>query len=338
MTSTNGDKRPTAFDALYDEDDGWSADESWEVMDAGNVDKLLASSAKKATAVKYGRIWDKWAVFAAVHYIEAMPPEVRGLEIFIADTAELSGLAGVATTAAAAVAHFCALEGYVSPFGCPRFGKLLRGIRNAHGKAARPKKPFTPDHIVTFMLLARRGLLREWRSALPLVLCFQQLLRGAECFDLNGSNMTRMPNFFRVEVETSKNHPEGFSFWIPVDEKRPNCVGVLFADFITVMEISLGDPKSFFACKISKSGGVIKSVSSLTMRGCCKDLIVAAGLDPTEYATHSSKRRGTLEAMKTGLSDAQIQELGRWSSSTMVARYARGDKETRDALAGAIRI
>jgi hypothetical protein len=42
--------------------------------------------------------------------------------------------------------------------------------------------------------------------------------------------------------------------------------------------------------------------------------------------------------MKAGLSDAQIQELGRWSISMMVARYARGDEETRDALAGAIRI
>jgi hypothetical protein len=109
------------------------------------------------------------------------------------------------------------------------------------------------------------------------------------------------------------------------------------------MGISLGDPKSFFACRISKSGGVIKAVSlekvaMSTMRGCCKDLIVAAGLDPTEYATHSSKRGGTLEAMKAGLSDAQIQELGRWSISMMVARYARGDEETRDALAGAIRI
>jgi hypothetical protein len=53
------------------------------------------------------------------------------------------------------------------------------------------------------------------------------------------------------------------------------------------MGISLGDPKSFFACRISKSGGVIKAVSSekvamSTIWGCCKDLIVAAGLDPTE--------------------------------------------------------
>jgi hypothetical protein len=35
---------------------------------------------------------------------------------------------------------------------------------------------------VTFMNLARKGTLREWRAALPLSLCFQQLLRGVECF------------------------------------------------------------------------------------------------------------------------------------------------------------
>jgi hypothetical protein len=61
------------------------------------------------------------------------------------DTAEFSGSAGVAATAAAVVLHFCALEGFESPFNLPRFGK----IRNSYGKAARPKRPFTPEHTVT---------------------------------------------------------------------------------------------------------------------------------------------------------------------------------------------
>jgi hypothetical protein len=336
-------EEPTAFLALLEDNKGWSADESWEAMDGSNVDKMLASSVKPSTAAKYGRIWDKWVLFATSHNVNIMPPEVRALEIFIADTAELSGSAGVATTAAAAVAHFCALEGFASLFGCPRFGKILRGIRSSFGKAATPRKPFLPEHIVSFMLLARRGTLREWRSALPLVLCYQQLLRGAECFDLNGSHVERLPAFFRVEIATSKNHPEGFSFRIPVNDARPNCVGVFLADFITVMGIQLGHKDSFLACKIAKFGGVLRTrptekLATSSMRGCCKDLIIAAGLDPSAYATHSSKRGGTLEAMKAGLSDAQIQELGRWSSSTMVARYARGDEEMRESLTDSIRI
>jgi hypothetical protein len=74
------------------------------------------------------------------------------------------------------------------------------------------------------------------------------------------------------------------------------------------------------------------------MRNACKLLIVAAGLNPVYFATHSSKRGGTLEAMKQGLRDIQIQELGCWSSSSMVARYVRGSEVARDSLAEATRI
>jgi hypothetical protein len=49
-------------------------------------------------------------------------------------------------------------------------------------------------------------------------------------------------------------------------------------------------------------------------------------------------RGGTLKAMKQGLSDTQIQELGRWSSSSMVSRYARGSEEVRSGLTDVVRI
>jgi hypothetical protein len=175
---------------------------------------MLSSSVKPATARKYNRIWDKWLAFAASHGVDIMPPDVRALEIFVADSDEFLGSSGVALTAVAAVAHFSALQGFGSPCEFPRFGKLLRGICLRHGKAAKPKNPFTPSHIVLFMNLAWSGTLREWRAALPLALCFQQLLWGAECFDLNGSNVALHADFFRVKVETSKNHPLGFLFWV----------------------------------------------------------------------------------------------------------------------------
>lgn len=95
-------------------DGEWSADESWDSMDGSNVDKMLDCSIKPATASKYARIWDKWVTLATFQEVEVMPPEVRALEIFIVDTAELSGSACMATTAAAAVAHFCAREGIMS--------------------------------------------------------------------------------------------------------------------------------------------------------------------------------------------------------------------------------
>jgi hypothetical protein len=162
--------------------------------------------------------------FSSYHGVDVMPPEIRALEIFLADAAEFSGSAGVASTAAAAVAHFCALEGFESPFLAPRFGKILRGIRLSYSKPVKLKRPFTPAHIVSFMRLARTGALREWRAALPLALCFQQLLCGAECFNLDGSNFIRYDGFYEVTVDVWKNHPEGFSFRVPIDLGVPTAL------------------------------------------------------------------------------------------------------------------
>jgi hypothetical protein len=148
--------------------------------------------------LKYARLWDKWVAFALYHEVETMPPEMRALEIFIVDMADLAGSAGVANSTSAAVAHFCAFEDFPTPFTTPRFTKIFRAIRLTHSKQVRPKKPFMREHVIEFMKTARVGLLLDWRAALPLVLCYQQLLRGAECFDLNGSNVVRHPGFFLV--------------------------------------------------------------------------------------------------------------------------------------------
>jgi hypothetical protein len=128
-----------------------------------------------------------------------------------------------------------------------------------------------------------------------------------------------------------------------VEDGRLNCVGGFMSDFIEVMGITLGDSKSYFACKLTQAGSTLKAaalekVVSSTMRNSCKLLIVAASLNVSSFATHSSKRGGNLEAMKQGLTDVQIQELGHWSSASMVARYIRGSEEARDNLANVVRI
>jgi hypothetical protein len=61
-----------------------------------------------------------------------------------------------------------------------------------------------------------------------------------------------------------------------------------------------------------------------------------SGPDRVRDALEQARRR--LAGHEDGFSDAQIQELGRWSSSTMVAKYARGDEEVRAALTNSIRI
>jgi hypothetical protein len=193
------------------------------------------------------------------------------------------------------------------------------------------------------LLLDYQSTILDWRAALPMALYFQQLLRGAECFGLTGANVTRHFHYFMVEVAEAKNNPEGFSFKVPIDPLRTHCMGQFMADYVVKMGVILGDPASFFACKVAKVRGIKRATASVkasnsTMRAGCKRLIKAVGLDSTRYASHSCKRGAALTAMEAGLSHVQIQDLGRWASSSMVLKYAGGDSTARQTAAEAVRI
>jgi hypothetical protein len=142
-------------------DFGTVTDDDDATLDGTNVKLMLEKSVKSSAREKYSRLWDQWVAFSNFHELSTMLPEMRGLEIFIVDSADLSGSAGVANSTAAAVAHFCALEGYHSPFTSPRFSKILRAIRLSHGKVAKPRMPFNEGHITMFMDTARAGTILD---------------------------------------------------------------------------------------------------------------------------------------------------------------------------------
>jgi hypothetical protein len=126
-------------------------------------------------------------------------------------------------------------------------------------------------------------------------------------------------------------------------EDKQQAGGLGLADFIVKMGIVLGDGDSYFACKISAVKGLLTAVPKVkvvnsSMRAACKRLIEGVGLNLSDYASHSCKWGAALAAMEAGLSQPQIQELGRWSSASMVGRYAGGDLESRMALAEVVRI
>jgi hypothetical protein len=114
-TKTSTPIRPSSEVEGDYEDFGTVTDDNDATLDGTNVELMLERSVKPSTMEKYSRLWDKCVAFSIFHELSTMPPEMIGLEIFLVDSAELSGSAGVANSTAAAVAQFCALEGYHSP-------------------------------------------------------------------------------------------------------------------------------------------------------------------------------------------------------------------------------
>jgi hypothetical protein len=150
-----------------------SEDEDAASLDQSNVDLMLQCSVKASTLAKYSRLWDKWATFASFHEVEVLPPDMRALEIFVSDTGELSGSAGVVNSLAAAVAHFWA--GIFLYSRCPGFQRFFAEARILSGRQPSPSGLFEGAHHDVHGL-GKGGSLLGWRAALPLALCYQELL------------------------------------------------------------------------------------------------------------------------------------------------------------------
>jgi hypothetical protein len=71
-----------------------SDDGDASVLDGTAVEEMLKKSVKTSTLDKYSRLWDKWACFASAHEVDLMSPDMRALEIFIVDTADLADCRG----------------------------------------------------------------------------------------------------------------------------------------------------------------------------------------------------------------------------------------------------
>jgi hypothetical protein len=91
-TKTSTPIRPSSGEGDY-EDFSTVTDNDDATLDGTNVELMLEKSVKPFTREKYSRLWDKWVAFSIFHGLSTMPPEMRGLKIFLVDSADLSGSA-----------------------------------------------------------------------------------------------------------------------------------------------------------------------------------------------------------------------------------------------------
>ena len=146
---------------------------------------------------------------------------------------------------------------------------------------------------------------------------------------MRGSDVHRSESRILFRVGRAKNQPEGYSF---VVENRPQALVDVFGlvcQYLDTAGIQAGSEDHFFMCQAKKPH---EQVALSTMHADAKRLVVAVGLDPKKFGTHSAKRGGATQAARAGLSSSQIQFLGRWKSAEMPQKYTAYDSADRDNL------
>jgi hypothetical protein len=115
----------------------------------------------------------------------------------------------------------------------------------------------------------------------------------------------------------------------------PYSPGAFILEFLKLIGLEPG-ATGFLSCKIGRSKGIQyarpkEQVSSGTARIGVKALIMAVGLDPSKYTTHSARRGAAVAAASAGATPAELAEIGRWKSADMPLAYIRGSGKVRNA-------
>lgn len=117
----------------------------------------------------------------------------------------------------------------------------------------------------------------------------------------------------RLRIRRSKTDVLGQGAWVPLHAvPGPACPVTAVAEFLTYR-------RGVGHFLVHEDGS---SLSRYQFQAVLKRCLAAVGVCPGEYGTHSFRIGAATEAARAGLSEIEVQRIGRWRSSCF-AGYVR---------------
>jgi hypothetical protein len=294
------------------------------------ADKYIATCVAPGTLKGYKKEWVKWLMFARKHGYRLAPPRPANLEDYMTSEVALRGSIAVIDLVLASFNWHCAEVGYNSPFLNKRIVLIVKGVKRLLCKPTVPRLPFLRLHIRRFIRFSR-GSFRHWIAAVVLATCFADFLCFSEVLNVCLEDLTLSESDLRFRVRKAKNHRLGFDVCLPVSD--PKGVGAFVLNFLRC-GIKWKPGKTGFLCCQLKGAKFRPQIpiSYSALHSSCKNLIVAVGLDPSKYSTHSAKRGSATAAVVADCTDAEVTALGRWKSAETGRQYVQGSEKFRKSL------
>lgn len=205
---------------------------------------------------------------------------------------------------------------------------MIRGIKRFMGeKNRKPKLPVTIPLLSQIISLYASPLSiidLNYISAITLAVC--ALLRSGEFTAKSSDTFDPAAHLTRgcVRFEPSIDNPSYICLFIPTSKTDPFRQGVTL--YVAAAPDSLTCPvtclKSLFTRNPlpPNSPLFVSTNNSPLLRNeliaRLRHDVASLGLDSTKFAGHSFRRGGASSAFAAGLSDFEIQQLGRWRSDT----------------------
>jgi hypothetical protein len=280
-------------------------------------DALMRDSLAPATRKSYEHACSLFSAFAKNHGLPAAPPIPSEVLSLWLTKVQPSVAAGSLRVYASAIGTWHELEGLPSPSADPVIRRLLKGAaRRAPLPDPDKRLPFTPatlQAVKPFLSSAQDDVV--WLAAASCALF--ALLRLGELFPEN-----KPFSWAQLSVETTAKATI-VRLFLPRSKADSSGEGVFARSSHPDLLDAITRLKSRVPSGPADPVFVLASGHLLTRRAFVdrtRSLLASAGLAADNFSGHSFRRGGATALREAGVSDSDIQLLGRWKSSAFT-RY-----------------
>jgi site-specific recombinase XerD len=262
------------------------------------------------------RAFHRWCVVKGLTSLPAAPSAVAWYISSIAgDGLSVSSIG----RRLAGIAYAHKLAKAPNPTADDEVKMILSGIRRTLGTAPKRKAAATADR-VRAMLDACPDTMIGKRDRALLALGFAGAFRRSELVALLVSDLTEVPDGFRVLIQSSKTDQtgEGQEIVVPRGAKIRPVQAV--QDWLQAASITSGP-----VFRVVRQSGRVEpwGLRGADVARIVKQRAQAAGLDPKELSGHSLRAGFATSAAETGASILKIMETTRHRSVDVLAAYVR---------------
>lgn len=301
---------------------------------------------------------DRYKRFAALHGIEPFPVTFHSLSLWGTSARQLGKASSTVITDCRNLKAYClaaGIEYLTDPDDLKQWRRFAKGLQvEDNSKIVKQAAPLRMHHLEALFEALSRGAMtpRQEQQWLMVLLSHQLCLRFTELATLDLTSVQVMADgYCRVTINGAKAHRAKAPrhLWLaPMADTDPDTVhpfdiSTRLARHVAMLEpfSSTGSIMPLFPklapVAIIKPVLPPKRLTYPAWRKQFRSMMIATGLDPSSYTTHSPRAGGLVTKVNNGMPPELAAREGRWASDAF-RRYLRPDgRELADRSAQALR-
>lgn len=281
------------------------------------INQSKADNTKKS----YQTDWKQFTAWCELHGLQSLPADPQTVALYITNETHVGRKTSTIQRRLSSISQAHQAMNYDSPTLNSLVRSTWKGIKNTYGTKQEGKKPLLIEHVRVIMEILPDTLLGLRDRALILV-DYAGAFRRSELVSIDMTDVEFNTDGLVVTIRRSKGDQEGAGekVGIPYGSTPATCPVRALQAWLDKSGITEG---AVFR-SVNRHGQLQpKGLSDKAVALIVKRAVELIGLNPAEYAGHSTRSGLATSAAKAGVSERVIMKQTRHKSTQMVRRYIK---------------